>query len=128
MYRLAPRQLQAAHDLHAAYHWVTGGVSTEPGHPQNPFTILQREYNRDDLIFVKMDIDVPEVEWALAQQLWNTPSLWQLVDQFYFEHNVHMAEMAPAAWKPSHMGGSILDSLQLFKGLRERGIPAHFWV
>lgn len=125
-YELAPRQMKAAQQLHVTYHWVTGDVSAEPGHPQNPFTILEKEYNEDDLVLVKMDIDVPEIEMKFAKQLLDSSKLWNLVDQFYFEHHVRMLEM-DRAWK-NYMTGTVQDTLELFTALRERGIPAHFWV
>ena len=49
----------------------------------------------------------------------------KLVDQFYFEHHVHLHELA-RAWGRS-MTGSIKKSLELFQGLRRQGIPAHYW-
>lgn len=48
-----------------------------------------------------------------------------LVDQFYFEHHVHLGELA-GAWGYS-MNGTVKESLELFYSLREKGIPAHFW-
>eukprot|EP00522_Entomoneis_paludosa_P004515 CAMPEP_0172475530 /NCGR_PEP_ID=MMETSP1065-20121228/69917_1 /TAXON_ID=265537 /ORGANISM="Amphiprora paludosa, Strain CCMP125" /LENGTH=669 /DNA_ID=CAMNT_0013233737 /DNA_START=28 /DNA_END=2038 /DNA_ORIENTATION=- len=131
MRSLAPRQLAAAADLNVAYHFVAGDASTilNPQHPQNPFRILQQDYTEHDFVLVKIDIDDTALELALVQdQLLSTPALWPLVDQLYFEHHVHMQEMTPGAWKESNMGGSILDSLQLFAHLRQVGIAAHFWV
>jgi hypothetical protein len=49
----------------------------------------------------------------------------RLVDQFYFEHYVHLKELA-WSWRRS-MNGTMKDSLDLFAGLRSKGIPAHFW-
>ena len=49
----------------------------------------------------------------------------KLVDQFYFEHHVHLGERAP--WWGGSMKGTVQESLDLFGGLREKGIPAHFW-
>jgi hypothetical protein len=50
----------------------------------------------------------------------------KLIDQFYFEHHVKMSEMRPF-WKKT-AEGTVKDTLDLFYGLREKGIPAHFWV
>ena len=119
VYDLVPRHLQPA------YHWINAGVSIEEGHPLNPFTMLLEEYNEDDLIIVKLDIDTPSLEVPLATQLLQTPELWNLVDQFYFEHHVKQEENN--FWAKS-WGGTIKDTLELFYGLRQRGVPAHFWV
>jgi hypothetical protein len=47
-----------------------------------------------------------------------------LIDQFYFEHHVLNSELE--GWRQS-MKGTVKESLDLFAGLREKGIPAH-WV
>jgi hypothetical protein len=68
------------------------------------------------------------IEMSLAHQLLEGGEngiYHRLIDQFYFEHHVHMAEIA-YAWNET-MDGTIKDSLDLFTGLREKGIPAHFW-
>uniref|UniRef100_A0A7S2YT41 Uncharacterized protein n=1 Tax=Entomoneis paludosa TaxID=265537 RepID=A0A7S2YT41_9STRA len=119
VYQLVPRHLQPA------YHWINAGVSIEEGHALNPFTMLEQEYNEDDLVIVKLDIDTASLEVPLAHQLLNSPKLWNLVDQFYFEHHVRQEENR--FWAKS-WGGSIKDTLDLFFGLRKRGVPAHFWV
>lgn len=78
---------------------------------------------------VKLDIDSPEIEIALAKQLSDSPELLRLVDVFYFEHHVLLKELA-YNWGISdmHKGGSILSSLKFFQSLREAGVDAHFWV
>jgi hypothetical protein len=77
-------------------------------------------------VVVKLDIDTPEVELALAKQLLESPELSRLVDVFYFEHHVLLAELAPS-WQAS-MSGSVLSSLELFSKLRQAGVDSHFWV
>ena len=77
------------------------------------------------MIIVKLDIDTPAVEGPLALQLFNNPRLAELVDHFYFEHHVNIAEMQ------GHWGAtleSVEDSFQLFHGLRQKGVASHFWV
>jgi hypothetical protein len=73
-----------------------------------------------------LDIDTPRLEMPLALQLLEDERLGKLVDQFYFEHHVHLSEIA-TSWAGT-MSGSVQDSLGLFHRLREKGIPAHFWV
>ncbi|KAL7564586.1 hypothetical protein ACA910_017931 [Epithemia clementina (nom. ined.)] len=119
VYQMVPRHLQPA------YHWINAGVSTEEGHNLNPWTMLENEFTEEDLVIVKLDIDTASLEVPLAHQLLNNPKLWNLVDQFYFEHHVRQEENT--FWRNS-WGGTIKDTLELFHGLRTRGIPTHFWV
>ncbi len=120
VFRLLPPKLLSA------YHWINVGVSPEPDHPLNPFTILKQRFNKDDLIIVKLDIDTPAVEMPLVRQLLGDDELIELVDQFYFEHHVQLAEMKPYWGK--QVEGTVKDSLDLFHELRRKGVAAHFWV
>lgn len=77
---------------------------------------------------MKLDIDTPSVEMPMVQHLLDSPELQKLVDVFYFEHHVFLEEMAYWWGMGNGMKGSVLDSLQLFATLREKGIDAHSWV
>lgn len=109
----------------ANYHWINVGITHEEGHRLNPLHSILSQFNEDDFIVVKLDIDTASIEVPLAHQLLNDPTYHKLIDQFYFEHHVHLAELA-ANWRGS-MKGSVADSLHLFHNLRQKGIPAHFW-
>ena len=113
-------------DMIAAYHWINVGVSPDKFSRNNPWNLLLDNFNEDDLIIVKLDVDTSSVELPLALQLLNDARFHNLVDQFYFEHHVHMREIAHA-WNSS-MAGSVKDTMDLFQGLRKKGIPAHFWI
>jgi hypothetical protein len=52
-------------------------------------------------------------------------TLANLIDAFYFEHHVNLAEMAPY-WKKT-MRGSVQHSLQIFQQMRKIGIASHYW-
>jgi hypothetical protein len=119
VYQLVPQKLQAA------YHWINVAVNATRGARMNPLTMLLDKYNKDDLVIVKLDVDTPSVELPLANQILEDNQLAEIVDQFYFEHHVHLQELA-RNWKAS-MKGSVKDSLDLFSRLRHEGIPAHFW-
>lgn len=92
----------------------------------NPFKSILSEYNEDDFIVVKLDIDTSSVEVPLAKQLLENERLTRLVDQFYFENHVNIAEMAKF-WRDS-MEGTIKDSFDIMQGLRKKGIATHFWI
>jgi hypothetical protein len=110
----------------ASYHLINAGVSSEEGHKLNPLDSILRKFSEDDFIVVKLDIDTSSVEVPLALQLLNDESLIRLVDQFYFEHHVIMAEMG--RWWRSAMEGSVKSSFDLFSALREKGVASHFWI
>ena len=110
-----------------SYHWINVGVSKEKGHKINPLHSLLKTFDEDDLVLVKLDIDTPSIEVPLAKQILEDEDgiYSKIVDQFYFEHHVHLGDLAPF-WNET-MIGSIKDSFELFHGLRKKGIPAHFW-
>jgi hypothetical protein len=110
----------------ASYHWINVGVSADPTSSLNPLKMLLENFNEEDFIVVKLDIDTPDIEVPLARQLLNDTALHGLVDQFYFEHHVMLGDLAP--WWRSSMRGSVRDSLELFASLREVGVAAHSWV
>jgi hypothetical protein len=113
-------------DLKAAYHWINVGVSPDPDSSMNPLKMLLENYDVDDFVVIKLDVDTPSVELPLAKQLLEDERFTDLVDSFYFEHHVHLDELK-LSWGPT-MSGSVVESLTLFRGLREKGIPSHFWV
>jgi hypothetical protein len=111
--------------LIASYHWINVGVEKDPTSTLNPLKMLLENFNEDDFIVVKLDIDKADIEVPLARQLLNDTAMHGLVDQFYFEHHVLVREMAPYWLKGK---GSVQGSLELFIGLREAGVAAHSWV
>lgn len=113
-------------DLFAAYHWINVGVSHDQDSMQNPWNMILDTYNEDDMVVIKLDIDTSVIEVALTQQLLQNPELMKLVDAFYFEHHVRLAELSPY-WGGS-MSGSLYGSIKLFTDLRRAGIDAHSWV
>lgn len=112
--------------LMASYHWINVGVDADPESKLNPLKTILGSFNKDDFIVVKLDIDTSSIETALARQILNDDRYSGLIDQFYFEHHVHLQELA-GSWGGS-MDGSVKESLELFYHLREKGVPAHFWV
>ena len=104
------------------------GVSHDKEDKLDPLLSILQTFDEDDFIVVKLDIDTSHIELPLAKQLLEGGKdgiYHKLVDQFYFEHHVHLGEIAPR-WGGS-MKGTVQESLDLFGGLREKGIPAHFW-
>jgi hypothetical protein len=107
----------------SAYHWINVPVTPELNNTRNPLASIIATFREDDLIIVKLDVDTPSVELPLAYQLLHDYS--HLVDVMFFEHHVHLKELA-GYWR-STMNGTIADSLRLFRSMREKGVAAHFW-
>ena len=72
------------------------------------------------------DLYIGSIEVPLAYQLLEDDRYSKLIDQLYFEHHVFQLELA-RSWGNS-MQDSIKSSLDLFGGLRRKGIAAHYWV
>lgn len=119
VYQKVPKELMSS------YHWINVGVNPAQGSQMNPLSSILSSFNKDDFIVVKLDVDTPWIENALTQQLLADESLTDKVDQFYFEHHVHLGELA-LNWKKT-MNGTIADSLTLFHTLRKKGVASHFW-
>jgi hypothetical protein len=92
----------------------------------NPLNLILDNFNEDDFVIVKLDIDAPSVELPLAHQLLENPKLHKLADHLSFEHHVKLGESMPA-WGRA-VEGMVQDSMELFVSLRKKGIPSHSWV
>lgn len=111
----------------SSYHWINVGVSATEGAKLNPLHSVIKKFNEDDFVVVKLDIDTPSVEMPLVHQLLeDSDGIYsKIIDQFYFEHHIHLGELAPY-WGQG-VNGTVKDSLELFSNLRKKGIPAHYW-
>jgi hypothetical protein len=111
-----------------AYHWINTGVDATESAKMNPLHSIIEKFDEDDFIVVKLDIDTPFIEIPLFQQILEGGKdniYHRLIDVFYFEHHVHLGELAPA-WNLT-MEGTVKDSLDMFHALRRKGVSAHFW-
>jgi len=124
VYKTIPKHMQQS------LHWINMPVSGIDGDDKNPFTMLKNQFEKDDFVVVKLDIDTPSVERPLFQQMLKDPKLHELVDVFYFEHHVKLDELQPF-WGTHDSGlteGTIHESLDLFHWLRSAGVAAHYWI
>lgn len=79
------------------------GVSHEEGSKMNPLRSILSSFDEDDFIVIKLDIDTGSIEVPLVKQLLDGGEngiYHKLIDQFYFEHHVHMKEIA-GSWGSS---------------------------
>jgi hypothetical protein len=51
--------------LQASYHWINVGIESDPESKLNPLQLLLDNYNQDDFIVVKLDIDKSAIEVPL---------------------------------------------------------------
>jgi len=118
-------QKQLPEKFLSSYHWINVGITHEEGHRLNPLHSILSKFTEEDFVVIKLDIDTSFIEVPLARQLLENPAYHHLIDQFYFEHHVNLAELEPY-WRSS-MNGTVKESLELFHGIREKGIPSHYW-
>jgi hypothetical protein len=116
---------QIPDQLKPSYHWYNVGVEANISSSKNPMKMLLDEYDENDFVVVKLDVDTHSVEQPMVENILANERLLSLIDVFYFEHHVHLKESAPY-WDTS-MVGTVEDSLQLFAALRERGVASHYW-
>lgn len=109
-----------------SFHWINVAVDKDPESKMNPLKSIISQFDEDDFIVVKLDIDHAPTEVPLAKQIYNSNELITKIDQFYFEQHVNMKEIA--RWWKSSMNGTVKESLELFHGLRQKGVASHFWV
>ena len=104
------------------------GVDYNETSKMNPLQSILKKFDEDDFIVMKLDIDSPGIELNLANQLLEDKEgvYHKLIDQFYFEHHVPMAEMFQY-WRDNTLG-TMQASFEFFHALRKKGIAAHFWI
>ena len=80
------------------------------------------------------DIDYPEIEQALLDQILSDPAVHSRIDELYYEDHVQLHPWMHGAgpWKRFNNGPmprrSLSDSYTQFARLRHLGIRAHSWV
>ena len=104
--------------------WYNGvNVSADKGSMHNPVHRIHELCRMGDFCALKLDIDTPEVEYALAQQLLEDHG--HLIE-FFFEHHVQNPLMK-RYWGENYQM-NFAQSYDLFAALREKGLRAHSWV
>jgi hypothetical protein len=114
-------------DILPHYLYYNQGVVATPGARWNPWRILQRmSVTSQDYVAVKLDIDVPDIETSLIDQLTNDDSIRQRVDEVFFEHHVNVKVMN-YYWQTMGLPITMKDSYRMFLALRNKGIRMHGW-
>ncbi len=114
-------------DVLPHYIYFNQGVVAEEGGRWNPWRILkQMSLSDQDYIAVKLDIDVPEIENPLMEQLMNDDALRRRVDEVFFEHHVNVRSML-RFWRTENLSITMKDSYRMFLDLRRKGVRMHSW-
>lgn len=114
-------------DLLPHYIYFNQPVEKTPGGKWNPWRILKGMGARpEDYVVIKLDIDAPDIENPLIDQLMKDDSLLKVVDEVFYEHHVNTKVMLPH-W--GTQGSTILmaDSYRNFGELRTKGVRMHSW-
>jgi hypothetical protein len=76
---------------------------------------------------VKLDIDSPLIENALVAQLLASKPTQDLVDEMFYEHQVHMHLMRAHWYKHKPLIGTLRNSYDNVAALRRAGVRMHSW-
>ena len=89
-------------------------------HKLNPLHSVLKTFDEDEFVVVKLDIDKASIEYPLAHQLLDDKDGFyhKLVDQFYFEHHVVLAGIAP--WWADSTKGSVKVLSTYFMGFAKK--------
>mmetsp|Transcript_11797 Transcript_11797/g.29476 ORF Transcript_11797/g.29476 Transcript_11797/m.29476 type:complete len:435 (-) Transcript_11797:400-1704(-) len=112
------------------YHWYNIPANSEPGHSDNPLTILESVATPDDFVMLKLDIDNWRVEESFVAQILASTQLQARIDEMFWEHHVNFEPMRTkwGGFANVHRELKMKDSIDLFRQLRGKGIRAHSWV
>lgn len=130
--RVSPRVIfhQVARHMIPSYHYVNMPLSASLTSWQNPLNQLLRNVKSDasEPVVLKVDFESPKPERAIIETVINTPELYSLVDELFFEHHVILGRMTRFWTSILDQGQTIVSSIELFLRLRHRGVRAHSWV
>jgi hypothetical protein len=110
------------------------GVTATRGSRDNPLRVLVGIAAPTDFVVVKIDIDYPEIEQALLEQIISDQEVHSRIDELYYEDHVRlhpwMHDGGP--WERFNNGPlprhTLNDSYAQFARLRQLGVRAHSWV
>ena len=103
------------------------------GSSPSPLYYIKRLAVQDDFVAFKLDIDYPEIEIRLAQEIAaNLDGITSLIDEFFVEIHFRCEIMTQCGWRQDmeDVNGFSLDRLPVmlfFQELRHKGIRSHYW-
>lgn len=109
------------------YIYFNQGVEKDPDGKWNPWRILKgMGTTSNDYVVVKLDIDAPDIENPLMDQLRNDVQVRSLVDEIFMEHHVSIRAMW-GYWGTKNSPLTLKDSYRMFADLRSKGVRMHSW-
>jgi len=109
------------------YVYYNQAVEKEPSGKWNPWRILKgMSTGPEDYVAVKLDIDAPDIENALVDQVMADPALLGLVDEMFYEHHVNTKAMW-GPWGTQNAKATLADTYRIFTRLRTAGVRMHSW-
>jgi hypothetical protein len=121
IYRDVPQNLMGK------YTYYNFPVSSDISADGNPLNILKRITTTTDFVVFKLDIDNAPIENDFIHQILADPEIYNLIDEFIFEHHVNFKPMAGYWGGITNATYTLEYSYQVFTALRQRGIRAHGW-
>jgi len=113
-------------DVLPHYIYFNRGVEKSPIGRWNPWRILEgMGVTPRDYVVAKLDIDVPDIEDAIIEQVLDDPKVASVVDEMFFEQHVNVRAMWAGWGQDTTL--TMLDSYKLFGALRAKGIRMHSW-
>jgi len=114
-------------EISSRYHYYNIPVSGNLTHKDSVLHIIQKYARVEDFVSLKLDIDKPDVELAIVNDILNNAQIANLIDEFYFELH-YQCELLSGRWGYDKSMMDHYSGMQLFVKLRKLGIRAHFWV
>ena len=123
-------------DFNNKVHFINVGVSANSSSDFNPIHLLKSlDVDSRDFVAFKLDIDTTEIEIPILFQLLDDPSVYKIVDEFFFELHYNCPVMkhwwGDIKVPTGYENKIVLDrvgALKIFTELRQKGVRAHFWV
>jgi hypothetical protein len=114
-------------DVLPHYIYFNQGVEKDPNGKWNPWRIMRgMGVTTDDYVVVKLDIDTPDIENALVDQMMKDDQLRALVDEMFYEHHVNTKTMW-RFWRTEGLPILMADTYRNFAFLRSKGVRMHSW-
>jgi hypothetical protein len=114
-------------DVLPHYIYFNQPVEKDPNGKWNPWRMLRgMGATPNDYVIVKLDIDTPDIENPLVDQLMKDDGLRALVDEMFYEHHVNTKTMW-RYWRTDQSPIVLADTYKNFAFLRSRGVRMHSW-
>lgn len=100
-------------------------ITADPDAEHNPVRRIISECKAEDFCAFKLDIDAPDIELPIVEQILASTEAASVLDEFFFEH--HVSGIMELGWGHD-VNGTFADSYDMFTKLRKMGVRAHSWI